>query len=256
MLSWGILLAIHPAFGQSQEPGPEEKSPREEAVAEAEEAAEQAEEAAEEAKVAAEEAARLAEKAAAQLGEVEAQEGAESAEEGAGEVVETSESEKAAEAAEEERDKANEVDPSEVRQILGWKEWVQVGSVADKMRAKLDSGARTSSLHAENIEEFERDGRRWVQFTLGEHRDKDAKSVLIKAPVQRVARVKNTDGTMERRYVVELNFQVGDRKLRDEFTLNDRSGMTCPVLLGRNALRHLGFVDCGRVDLAPKKLYK
>lgn len=166
-------------------------------------------------------------------------------------------SEKDAEAAEEAKDKENEEEASgEERQVFGWKEWVKVGTKADVMRAKLDSGARTSSLHAENVEEFERDGRKWVRFSMKDPEDEKAKSILIKAPLQRVARVKNTDGKMERRFVVELGFAIGDRKLREEFTLNDRTGLTCPVLIGRNALRHLGFVDCSRVDLAARKVFK
>ncbi|MDQ8190006.1 ATP-dependent zinc protease family protein [Roseibacillus persicicus] len=164
--------------------------------------------------------------------------------------------EKTAEAAEEAEDKKHEEDPMEARQILGWKEWVKVGTKAEQMRAKLDSGARTSSLHAEDVEEFERDGRSWVRFSMRDPEEEDSKAILIKAPVQRIAKVKNTDGTMERRFVVELGFEMGGRHLREEFTLNDRTGMTCPILIGRNALRHLGYVDCSRVDLAPKKIFK
>lgn len=165
-------------------------------------------------------------------------------------------SEAAAEAAEEAADKANQEGLDEARQVFGWKEWIKVGTKADAMRAKLDSGARTSSLHAEGIEEFERDGRPWVRFIMRDPNMDEFKEVLIKAPVQRVARVKNTDATIERRFVVELGFEIGDRQLREEFTLNDRSTMTCPVLIGRNALRHLGYLDCSRVDLADKKVMK
>ena len=124
------------------------------------------------------------------------------------------------------------------------------------MRAKLDSGARTSSLHAEDVEEFERDGRKWVRFSVLDPDEEEAKSILFKAPVERIAKVKNTDGTVERRFVVELGFTLGERQLREEFTLNDRRGFVCPILIGRNALRHLGYVDCGRVDLATKKIFK
>lgn len=164
--------------------------------------------------------------------------------------------EAAAEAAEEANDSANTESLDEARQVFGWKEWVRIGTKAEAMRAKLDSGARTSSLHAEGVEEFERDGRPWVRFTMTDANIKDFKEVLIKAPVQRVARVKNTDATIERRFVVELGFEIGGRQLREEFTLNDRSTMTCPVLIGRNALRHLGYLDCSRVDLADKKVMK
>ena len=165
-------------------------------------------------------------------------------------------SEMEAEAEEEAEAKKKEAPTDERIQIFGWKEWVKVGTQADVMRAKLDSGARTSSLHAENIEEFERDGDKWVRFSVKNPRKENAKSVLVKAPVQRIAKVKNTDGSIERRYVVKLSFSIGERQLREEFTLNDRTGLTCPILIGRNALRHLGFVDCSRVDLAPQKAYK
>ena len=167
--------------------------------------------------------------------------------------------EREAEAAEEAKDKqSEEAQEGErvERQVFGWKEWINIGTKADKMRAKLDSGARTSSLHAEGQEEFERDGRKWVRFSITDPGKEDTKSILIKAPVERIARVKNTDGTIERRFVVELGFTVGDRQFREEFTLNDRSGMICPVLIGRNALRHLGYVDCSRVDLATKNILK
>ncbi|MDP0489935.1 MAG: RimK/LysX family protein [Verrucomicrobiota bacterium JB023] len=159
------------------------------------------------------------------------------------------------EAAEEARDREAPTESGQ-KQVYGWKEWVRIGTKADLMRAKLDSGARTSSLHAEGIEEFERDGRQWVQFVLLHPNQPDSKRVLIKAPVERIAKVKNTDGTLERRFVVELNFQIGKRQMREEFTLNDRTGLTCPVLIGRNALRHMGYLDCSRVDLAEKTLLK
>lgn len=168
----------------------------------------------------------------------------------------TEESEAMAEAAEEAIDLQKTEDQNETHQVYGWKEWIKVGTKSDRMRAKLDSGARTSSLHAEGVEEFERDGRPWVKFTLTDPRDSESKDVVIKAPIKRTARVKNTDGTVESRYVVELGFKIGSRQMREEFTLNDRSTMTCPVLIGRNALRHLGYLDCSRVDLADKEIVK
>ena len=156
----------------------------------------------------------------------------------------------------EEKSVQEPAEEEELRQVYGWKEWIIVGTKAEPMRAKLDSGARTSSLHAEEIEEFERDGRRWVRFTLRDPRKEDFKQILIKAPIQRIAKVKNTDGTLEERFVVELGFSIGERMFREEFTLNDRSIMICPVLLGRNALRHLGYLDCDRIDLATQKILR
>jgi len=81
----------------------------------------------------------------------------------------------------EEKSVQEPAEEEELRQVYGWKEWIIVGTKAEPMRAKLDSGARTSSLHAEEIEEFERDGRRWVRFTLRDPRKEDFKQILIKA---------------------------------------------------------------------------
>ncbi len=168
-----------------------------------------------------------------------------------------SEQEKEVEAeAQGEKDEQEEPEVVEIRQIFGWKEWVKIGSKADEMRAKLDSGARTSSLHAEDVEEFERDGREWVRFTLCDPTKEESKRIEVKAPVQRISRVKNTDKTVSSRYVVELSFELGGMQRRAEFNLNDRTGFTCPILLGRNILSKIGWVDSRRVDLAEKKIFR
>ncbi len=184
----------------------------------------------------------------------EAKSGVEAEEKEAAKNPQPAESAQEGQESEQEVEESPEPAKPEVRRVYGWKEWVTIEDKQERMRAKLDSGARTSSIHAEDIEEFERDGKRWIRFqTLSPGKEGDRKLEIV-APVQRIARVKNTNGTMERRFVVDLNFVIGTRKLREEFTLNDRRGLTCPVLLGRNALRLLGYVDCDRVDLVVRKI--
>jgi hypothetical protein len=143
-------------------------------------------------------------------------------------------------------------------QIYGWREWVSVsdGKTALKLKAKLDTGARTSSIHAEEKKLFERDGRKWVRFVVTAPRDADRGRIRIEAPLVRLTRIKNPGGEPEVREVVHLNFQIGDRTLLSEFTLNNRDNMLNPVLIGRKCLSELGWIDPGRTYLADKKLLR
>lgn len=141
-------------------------------------------------------------------------------------------------------------------QVFGWREWVLVGEKSDKMVAKLDTGALTSSIHAEEEELFERDGKKWVRFVVTDPRHKEAKRIRISAPLVRTTRIKNPGGESETRKVVRLDFQIGERKLRAEFTLCNRANMICPVLIGRGAIKELGMVDPGRTYLAEQKIFR
>lgn len=143
-------------------------------------------------------------------------------------------------------------------QIYGWREYVTVtdGKLEERMKAKLDTGALTSSIHAEEKELFERDGKKWVRFVVADPSDKDSKRLRIEAPLVRIARIKEPGGESESREVVRLGFVIGDRKLKADFTLNNRMNMLSPVLIGRRTIKELGWVDSSRAYLADKKLMR
>ncbi|MFZ9935590.1 MAG: ATP-dependent zinc protease [Luteolibacter sp.] len=147
------------------------------------------------------------------------------------------------------------VNPDPVR-VYGWREYVQVEGVEEKLLAKLDTGALTSSIHAEEKELYERDGKKWVRFIVSDPRAKEPKRTRLEAPLVRVALIKEPDAESEKREVVRLNYQLGDRKLRGEFTLNNRSNMLAPVLIGRNCLKDLGWVDPARTHLADQNILR
>lgn len=147
------------------------------------------------------------------------------------------------------------VNPEPVR-IYGWREDVLVEGVKDKLLAKLDTGALTSSVHAEEKELFERDGKKWVRFIITDPRSKDAVRTRIEAPLVRIARIKEPNAEPTTREVVRLSFQLGERKLRSEFTLNNRTNMLAPVLIGRSTLKDLGWVDSSRTHLADQKILR
>ncbi|MEN9991390.1 MAG: hypothetical protein RLZZ224_1092 [Verrucomicrobiota bacterium] len=141
-------------------------------------------------------------------------------------------------------------------QIYGWREKVRIAEMPDHLNAKLDTGAMTSSLHAENQQLFERDGKKWVKFVLTDPNKKDSKRYDIEAPLSRLVLIKEPGGQSVRRNVVRLSFQLGDRKIKSEFTLNNRNNMTCPVLIGLKTIQVLGWVDPTRTYLADDKIFR
>lgn len=147
------------------------------------------------------------------------------------------------------------VNPEPVR-IYGWREDILLQGVKDKLLAKLDTGALTSSVHAEEKELFERDGKKWVRFIVTDPQRKDSVRTRIEAPLVRIARIKEPNAEATNREVVRLSFQIGERKLRGEFTLNNRSNMLAPVLIGRSTLKDLGWVDPARTHLADQKILR
>ncbi len=143
-------------------------------------------------------------------------------------------------------------------QIYGWREWVVLenDNESEKFPAKLDTGALTSSLHCEDKTLFERDGRKWVRFIVTNPRNEKSKRLQMEAPLVRIAHIKEPAGESEARETVMLRFKIGERSLKAEFTLNNRSNMLSPVLIGRKTIKELGWVDPSRAYLADKKVLR
>lgn len=150
---------------------------------------------------------------------------------------------------------AKPVSPDLVR-VYGWREFILIHGVAEKLKAKLDTGALTSSIHAEEKELFERDGKKWVRFIVTDPGLKKPVRTRIEAPLVRIAKVKEPGAESVAREVVRLSFQIGERKMRGEFTLNNRKNMLSPVLIGRSIIKDLGWVDPGRTHLAEQKVMR
>lgn len=141
-------------------------------------------------------------------------------------------------------------------QVYGWREFIRINGVEEKLKAKLDTGALTSSIHAEEKELFERDGKKWVRFIVTDPGLKKPVRTRIEAPLVRIAKIKEPGGESVTREVVRLSFQIGERKMRGEFTLNNRANMLSPVLIGRNMIKDLGWVDPARTHLADQKVFR
>lgn len=131
--------------------------------------------------------------------------------------------------------------------IAGWLENVQLAVATDHpVKAKLDSGAKTSSINARNIEPFTRDGADWVRFELVlEGADDSIRTIAMEQPVARFVRIKRHGGQPHRRAVVNLDFCFSGRWWRTEFSLVDRNKFHYPVLLGRRFLAGTAVIDSG-----------
>ena len=128
--------------------------------------------------------------------------------------------------------------------VVGSVERLTISPPGLKLRARIDTGAETTSLHADPIVRFERDGKRWVRFTL--QASPDAEPVVMERPVERRVRIKRHDADSQRRYVVKLWLQLGEIKEHVEVTLTDRSDFEFPLLVGRNWLTDTAVVDVSR----------
>ena len=141
-------------------------------------------------------------------------------------------------------------------QVYGWREKIKLAELPEQFTAKLDTGAFTSSLHAENEQIFERDGKKWVKFVCTDPREAGAKRYDMEAPLVRTVHIKEPGEQSERRNVVRLSFTIGDRKMKADFSLNDRRNMLCPVLIGRSTIAVLGWVDPSRTFMADDKIMR
>lgn len=137
--------------------------------------------------------------------------------------------------------------------VVGETEQVWLDIVNDNFAARIDTGATTSSLSAQDITVFERDGKPWVSFNMA-HEGVDEK-LQVETPLVRYVRIRQASAEdIERRPVVELTMRLGRFAQKTEFTLTDRSQMTYSVLLGREFLKDIAVVDIARQNVQGKPL--
>ncbi|EDZ67035.1 conserved hypothetical protein [Nitrosococcus oceani AFC27] len=136
------------------------------------------------------------------------------------------------------------------RVIMGWVEPVVLIPWGVELKAKLDSGAKTSSLHAEDIERFKKDGEEWVRFVIDiERKAKKIKQLHVEQPLARDVHIKRHRGSAKKRPVVSLEFCLNGKRHKAQFSLVDRSQLNYPVLLGRRFLKKAALIDSGKIFL-------
>ena len=133
-------------------------------------------------------------------------------------------------------------------EILGWVENARLLAMDIELKAKLDTGAETSSLDSRIIKKFRKDGKRWVRFAVPD-RESGEEFVLVRERVRTIGVVQH-DGSRQTRPVVEMQLCVAGRLLDTEVSLIDRSEFIYPLLLGRSALASFALVDPGDTFLS------
>jgi hypothetical protein len=129
-------------------------------------------------------------------------------------------------------------------QIIGWAEYVQIPEWGiSRMRAKMDTGARSSALHVENIEEIAHDR---VRFDVRLHRKNADRRVTVEAPISRRGRVRPSSGVTQTRLFVSAVVKIGGTERRIELSLVCRKHMIFRMLIGRSALSHHFLVDVSK----------
>ncbi len=134
--------------------------------------------------------------------------------------------------------------------VIGWRELVSLPDLGvSDMRAKIDTGARTSAIHAENQEVFERDGRSWVRFRVPASRHHA--DIRLEALVKDERPIKNTSGVPERRLIIQTLLVLGRHHWHVEVSLANRANMGFDMILGRTAIRGKGvLVNPGKSFIA------
>lgn len=138
---------------------------------------------------------------------------------------------------------------------IGWREWVALPELnIPAIKAKVDTGARTSSLHTYKIETFVQDGRDMVRFHIHPLQRKTNIEIVCTAPLLDIRVVKDSGGHAEERHVIKTPLRIGEIELPVEITLTSRDDMLFRMLLGRTAIKEGGFsVNPGRSYIMGKK---
>ena len=131
--------------------------------------------------------------------------------------------------------------------VVGWREWVALPQAdVPWVKAKIDTGARSSAIHAFDLEAYEKDGTEWVRFSVHPWQRSDEDHVELDLPVLDRREVRSSNGQVEQRYAVSLDVRLAGRTITTVMTLSNRDEMGFRMLIGREALERGFLVDSSR----------
>jgi hypothetical protein len=134
--------------------------------------------------------------------------------------------------------------------IAGFIEWAQIDNSSFSIRAKLDTGARSTSINAIDMVRFEKQDQAWVRFSVI---NRKGAVIQLERPVVRIARIRRANTSVEERPVVKMIVCVAGQSGEAEVTLADRTGMNYGMLIGRTFLAGRILVDSGSQYLGDNK---
>lgn len=129
------------------------------------------------------------------------------------------------------------------KKIIGWKEWFYLDCLAlPAIKGKIDTGAKTSALHAFNIESFYIEDVEYVRFDIHPLQKNKKLTRTCTARVIDRRMVSDSSGKKEKRFVIKSDLRIGENKARIEITLANRDSMAFKMLLGREAIKQLNMI--------------
>lgn len=141
------------------------------------------------------------------------------------------------------------------RLIVGWREWAQLPEFGvELIKVKIDTGAKTSAIHAFDISPFTYMGNDWVQFDIHPIQDNDLIIHTCACPLVDYRWITSSTGHRQRRFVIQTNLRIGGFSSRIEISLANRDEMGFRMLIGRNALKDDVLVDPNHSFLLSHKL--
>jgi hypothetical protein len=138
--------------------------------------------------------------------------------------------------------------PVSARELVGWAEMAVIHPGNLSIRAKIDTGAKTSSLNCECHDIYEKDGEQWLRFSVDSH---DGTLLRLDRKVHRFANIKRHFGGIQERPVIMLGICLGGVYRETEVNVIDRSGLDFPLLIGRQFLEEKFLVDAGTRYINP-----
>ncbi|MCW8922901.1 MAG: ATP-dependent zinc protease [Gammaproteobacteria bacterium] len=141
--------------------------------------------------------------------------------------------------------------------MAGWREWVSLPDLGlPNIKAKMDTGARTSCLHAFSIEPFKKDGNTWVRIGVHPHQNDKETEIFCEAQVIDERMVTDSGGHQEKRYVISTNITLADISIPVEITLTNRDNMRFRMLIGRTAMDKTITIDPSSSYLLGEPVFK
>lgn len=137
--------------------------------------------------------------------------------------------------------------PKQQREVIGWREWVALPALgAPAIKAKVDTGARTSALHAFRLSSFTRAGEEWARFEIHPHQRSARDAIVVEAPVVDERRIRSSNGDVQQRPVICTDVEIHGQRWPIDITLTNRDEMGFRMLIGRAAIRRRFVVDPAR----------
>lgn len=142
-----------------------------------------------------------------------------------------------------------------MKNLVGWREWIGLPEIGiPVMQCKVDTGAKTSALHAFKVDSFDRNGQLWVRFSVHIDETDLSKIQVCEAKVIDKRSVTDSGGNISQRFFIETLLEIGESHYPIQVSLTDRDTMKFNMLLGRTALRKGHFiVDPSKSYLQGKK---